>query len=29
VHKRCHQDSSCLIMDLYRCSRHHNQLISS
>ena len=22
IHTRCHQDSSCLFMDLYRCSRH-------
>ncbi len=21
VHRRCHQDSSCLVMDLYRCTK--------
>jgi hypothetical protein len=21
IHQRCHQDSSCLVMDLYRCAR--------
>jgi hypothetical protein len=28
VHSRCHQDSSCLVMDIYRCSRHHHDLTS-